>query len=128
MLKTFFLISLLWSPLAMAEAGDQKEVLKRLDAMEKEIRELRTKMELITSTQAKQPVGQGELKAEDIQKAIHDASKRYEIARKLGPSRDSCFLANDIAAFALKHSRADEYTKWKSAAKKDCEQAGWPVD
>ena len=65
---------------------------------------------------------------EDIQKAILDASKRYEIARKLGPSRDSCFLANDISAFALKHSRAEEYTKWKSTAKKDCEQAGWPAD
>jgi outer membrane murein-binding lipoprotein Lpp len=128
MKKIFLVAVLLSSPLLAGETSDQKEIITRLDALQKDIQDLRKQVEILTSVQQKKGAATAEPNPEDIAKAIKATSLQYEIARKVGPSKDSCFLAKNIASFALKYSRANDYTQWKPIANEDCKAAGWLVD
>lgn len=124
----FFLAVLLFSTPLLAESNDQKEILTRLDTIQKEIQELRKQVEALSASQSKTPPPPTEPKPEDITKAIQEGAKKYAIARKAGPSRDSCLVANNIADFALKYNREEDYAKWKPIAKKDCEAVSLNID
>jgi len=55
-----------------------------------------------------------------------DAIEQYEIAKRSGTPMDACVHAGIVRAAYLQAKDEDNYQKWQSVERRDCQNAGMP--